>query len=209
MIQVQGNQMNNVSITRQQRYNRFTKAAIEYQKKKDIHRTALCLYILQSEKLYLEGDYKSVFDLGVDILKVSKGTVSGYVNVAKKFLDTNTGKSIFASDKGDFTYLQLLEMKKLKTEEAKELVNSGIVNYGSTAQEIKSAVASYLGQIQAEKDKLKEDSIKPIKTAYEAFNASYNELYEMVSGDDACKELLQKIMDSVVVLYNENDRLWN
>lgn len=209
MIQVQGNQMNNVSATRQQRYKRFTNAAVEYQKKKDIHRTALCLYVLQSEKLFLEGGYKSVFDLGVDILKVSKGTISGYVNVAKKFLDTNTGKSIFASDKGDFTYLQLLEMKKLKTEEAKELVNSGIVNYGSTAQEIKSAVASYLGQIQAEKDKLKEDSIKPIKTAYEAFNASYNELYDIVSGDDTCKELLQNIMDSVVVLYNENDRLWS
>lgn len=210
MIQVQGNNMeNSVSATRQNRYNRFTKAALEYQKKKDIHRMALCLYVLQTEKLYLEGGYTSVYDLGTKLLKVAKGTISNYVNVAKKFLDTDTGKSIFATDKGDFSYLQLLEMKKLKKEEAQELVNSGTVTFSSTAQEIKGAVASYLGQIKAEQEKVKEDSIKPIKDAYEAFNKSYNELYKYIGEDDSCKELLQQIMDSVVVLYNENDRLWN
>ena len=101
---------NSVSATRQNRYNRFTKAALEYQKKKDIHRMALCLYVLQTEKLYLEGGYTSVYDLGTKLLKVAKGTISNYVNVAKKFLDTDTRKSIFATDKGDFSYLQLLEM---------------------------------------------------------------------------------------------------
>ena len=54
-----------------------------------------------------------------------------------------------------------------------------------------------------------EDSIKPIKTAYEGFHKAYNELCERVGDDDTNKNLLQSIMDSVVVLYNENDRLWN
>lgn len=169
---------------------------------------ALCLYVLQSEKLYLEGGYKNVYEMGAKILGVSKGTVSGYVAVAKKYLDSNTGKSIFASEKGDFSYLQLLEMKKLTKEDALQLVSNGSITYNTTVKEIKAIVAAHLGQIEAEKQQAREKSIEPIKTAYEAFHKAYNKLSECVGEDDTCKGLLQEIMDSVVVLYNENDRLW-
>jgi len=170
---------------------------------------ALCLYVIQKEKLYVEGGYTSVYDLGVNLLKLSKGTISGYIGIAKKFLDTDTGKTIFATDKGDYGYMQLLELKKLKVDEAKELVASGKINYNSTAPEIKQAVSDYLGHRQLEEQQAKEDSLKPIKTAYEAFHKAYNELAERVGDDTTNKNLLQSIMDSVVVLYNENDRLWN
>lgn len=170
---------------------------------------ALCLYVIQNEKLYYEGGYSSVYDLGVNLLKLSKGTISGYISIAKKFLDTDTGKTIFATDKGDFGYMQLLELKKLKVDEAKELVNSGVINCNSTAQEIRLAVSEYLGRRQAEEQKAKEDSIEPIKKAYEAFHKAYNDISARVGEDTTNKNLLQSIMDSVVVLYNENDRLWN
>ena len=210
MIQVNANRINqNVSATRQSRYKKFTQGAVQYQNKKDIHRMALCLYVIQKEKLYVEGGYTSVYDLGVNLLKLSKGTISGYISIAKKFLDTDTGKTIFATDKGDFGYMQLLELKKLKVDEAKELVNSGTINCNSTAQEIRLAVSEYLGHRQAEEQKAKEDSIEPIKKAYEAFHKAYNDLSARVGDDTTNKNLLQSIMDSVVVLYNENDRLWN
>lgn len=210
MIQVDAKHINNtMSAEREKRYKRFTAGAKEYQNKKDIHRMALCLYVIQNEKLYLEGGYTSVYDLGTKLLGVSNGTISGYISIAKKFLDTNTGKTIFATDKGDFGYLQLLEMKKLKVEEAKELVSNGTITFNSTASEIKQAVSDYLSHIKAEEVQAKEDSIKPIKTAYEGFHKAYNELCERVGDDDTNKNLLQSIMDSVVVLYNENDRLWN
>lgn len=197
-----------VSAEREKRYLRFTTSAKEYQNKKDIHRTALCLYVIQNEKLYLEGGYSSVYELGVNLLGLSKGTISGYVNIAKKFLDRNTGKTIFATDRGDFGYMQLLEMKKLKVEDVKELIGIGAIDYNSTVSEIKTAVDDYLGDRKAKEAQAKEDSIKPIKTAYEAFQSAYNELYQRTT-DDTSKKLLQSIMDSVVVLYNENDRLWS
>lgn len=194
---------------RQKRYNRFTAGAKEYQNKKDIHRMALCLYVLQTEKLYVVGGYTSIYDLAMKQLNISKGTISGYINIAKKFLDVNTGKTIFASDKGDFGYLQLLELKKLKVEEAQQLFNTGVINYNSTASEIKGAVSLYLGHKQAEEQQAKENALKPLKEAYEAFHVAYNELSNIVGNDTNAKNLMQTIMDSVVVLYNENDRLWN
>ena len=45
---------------------------------------ALCLYVIQNEKLYYEGGYSSVYDLGVNLLKLSKGTISSYISIAKK-----------------------------------------------------------------------------------------------------------------------------
>ncbi len=198
-----------VSKARIQRLQKFSNAAIEYQKRKDIFRTALCLQVIQNEKLYLESDYDNMSKFSTSLLGLTKGTISNYLNIAKKFLDSKTGTSIFASDKGDFGYLQLVELKKLSVDEAKDIVSRGIINYNTPAKEVKQAVSDFKAQIQQDTAKAKEDSIKPIKTAYEAFNTSYNELYELVSGDDICRELLQKIMDSVVVLYNENDRLWN
>lgn len=198
-----------ISAEREKRYKRFTAGAKEYQNKKDIHRTALCLYVIQTEKLYLEGGYTSVYDMATKLLGLSKGTISGYISIAKKFLDTNTGKTIFATDKGDFSYLQLLELKKLKVEDAKSLIESGVINYNSTANEVKQAVNDYLSRIKAEEAQAKEDAIQPIKKAYEDFHKAYNELCERVGDDTTNKNLLQSIMDSMVVLYNENDRLWN
>lgn len=170
---------------------------------------ALCLYVLQSEKLYVEGGYTNIYDLGIKILKVSRGTVSGYVQIAKKFLDSNTGKSVFATDTADFSYIQLVELKKLKPDEVKELVSGGKVTFDSTREEIKQAVAAYLTDKKQEAAEAKEEAVKPIKDAYEAFHKAYNELVKRVGDDTDNKELLQSIMDSMVVLYNENDRLWS
>lgn len=209
MIQVQGSKLESVSASREGRYKKYTKAAIEYQRRKDVLRTVTCLYIIQTEKLYLEGGYTSIYDLGMKVMNVSKGTISNYMGVAKKFMDVNTGRTIFASDQGDFSYLQLVELKKLKKEEAQELVQKGIVKYDSTAKEIKAAVADYLGHIKAEQQQVKEDSIKPIKDAYEGFHVAYNALSDRIGQDAESKKLLQDIMDSVVVLYNNNDRLWS
>lgn len=200
---------NVVSEERKKRYDKFTNGAYTYQSKKDILRMALCLYMLQNEKLYIDGGYTSIYELATDLYKLSKGTISGYINIAKKFLNAETGRTIFATDKGDFGYLQLLELKKLKVDEAKELVESGLINYHSTANEIKTAIVTYQTLKKSEIEKEKEDSIRPIKEAYEKFHEAYNKLDELVGEEMEKKELLQSIMDSVVILYNENDRLWS
>lgn len=210
MIQTQGNNLDNaVNANRRKRYERFCNGAIEYQKKKDIHRMALCLYVLQSEKLFVEGGYTNIYELGMKLLNVSRGTVSGYVQIAKKFLDSNTGKSIFANDSGDFSYFQLTALKKLKPDDVKELLSTGKITFNTTEKEIKQAVAAYLTDKKQEEAEAKEEAVKPIKDAYEAFHKAYNELEKRVGDDTDNKALLQSIMDSVVVLYNENDRLWN
>lgn len=209
MIQMQGeNVQQSVSVVREQRLQRFSKAAIEYQKKKDLHRVALCMQVIYNEKLYLEAGHANIYELGKSVLGTTRATTSNYLTVAKKFLDSNSGKSIFADGSRDFGYTQLVEMKKLSVDDAKELVKSGAINFDSTAKEIKQTVAEFVTMQKKDAEKLKEESLNPLKDAYEDFHKAFNELQERVT-DEAGKALLQKIMDSVVVLYNENDRLWN
>lgn len=206
--------MNQESIAekRQKRYEKFVNAALAYQKKKDLCKTALCIQIINSEKLYLEGGYNNIYDCGMAILNVARGTVSNYVMVARAFINPDTGLSVFATEHGDFNLVQLLELKKLKKEEVDSLIKGGMINFRTPANEIKALVATYLGKQkekrQKEDDEAREERIKPIKDAYEAFHKAFNALNEYCGVDDVCKEYLQQIMDSVVVLYHNNDRLW-
>ena len=207
MIQLQGERIQSVAMSREARLNKYMKATLEYQKRKDVLRSMTCLYIIHSEKLYLEAGYSSIYDLGMKEMKLSKATISNYMSISKKFMNIETARSLFATDKNDFSYLQLFELKKLSLEEAQQLLADSTIKFDNTASEIKSAVASYLADKQAEKDRVKEDTIKPIKDAYEAFHGAFNKLYEKAGEEE--KELLQQIMDSVVLIYNSNDRIFN
>lgn len=209
MINISSSGMNQTtSIVRQQRLRSFCNAALKYQERKDIHRTALCIYVIHSEKLFKESEYQNIYDLGKSLLGASKVTTSNYINVAKKFLDGKTGRSIFESNNKDFGFSQLVELKRLDVDDVRKLLECGEITLDTTAKDIKNVVSEYIARTKEEARKAKEDSLKPLKEAYENFNTAFNELYESVT-DEHFKELLSIMMDSAVTLYNENDRLWN
>ena len=209
MIQVPGKQIESVSASRAKRFNKYMNAVVEYQNRKDVLRTLTCLYIIHSEKLYLEAGYKSITELGVNMLHLSRGTISNYMTVARKFMNLDTAQSVFASDNKDFSYLQMVEMKKLEKDEVFQLLQSGMISYDSTAKEIKNCVSEYLDKKKRASDQAREDEIKPIREAYEAFHSAYNDLSGSIGDDDQKKEMLQRIMDAVVFIYNSNEKLWN
>lgn len=208
MIQLQGKELEvSAAKSRVDRLAKFTSAAITYSKKKDIHRCALCMQVINNEKLYLEGGYKTCYEcINAVFGGITRATVSNYLTIARRFLDANTGKTIFADGDKDFVYTQLIELKKLKVDEVRELMKDTIT-YDSTVAEIKEAVTGYKARLQASHDEERERAIAPLKKAYEDFHKAYNELSEHLN-NDSDKELMQRMMDSVVLLYNENDRLW-
>ena len=214
MIQISNdtgfNSVSDVSQARIKQLSKYTNAGIEYQKRNDIHRLALCVQAIHKEKLYLESGHKNIYTYCKEKYNVERGTVSNYINVAKKFLDTNTGKSVFAQGKADFNFLCLIELKGLTVEEVKSLLDDKKINLSSSAKEIKQAVKD-LRAYQKEQERLEAEGRKaPIIEAYEAYNKAFNDLNKRIpDSDKESKELMQKIMDCVVILYNENDRLWN
>lgn len=208
MIQVTGKAAHDISHSRGMKLRKCIESAREYQKINDVFRVALCLRTIQNEKLYLDSEYKDIYAVGRIALKIQRGTVYNYLTVARKFLDADTGSSVFKNGDMDFAIMQLLELKKQTVEEIRGMLDSGVITFDTPAKAIKQIVADIEARKAKEVERTKEESVKPLKDAYETFHVAFNQLKSLVGSDDEISELLQTIMDSVVFLYNENDRLW-
>lgn len=197
-----------ISQARLDRLEKFTKAGWTYQARKDYHRMALCLQIIYNEKLYLESDSKDIYDYVRTHFNIQRGSTSNYLQVARKFLNSDTGNSVFIDNNVDFDITQLIKLKKLSVEEVKEMLQSGVISFDSTVREIEEAVNKYDKDKENKKKQAIEESLKPLNEAYEKYHVAFNKLRDMLSGNNEALELMQEIMDCVVLLYNENDRLW-
>ena len=198
-----------VSQSRLQQLEKYTNAGIEYQKKNDSNRLALCVYLIYTNKLFLEAGFKNIYDYCKEHFNIERGTTSNYVNVAKKFLDSSNGRSIFAQGNADFSFIAMIELKSLSPDDIRYLLNNGKITLGCTANEAKTIAKEYK-DYKKEQARLEAEGRKaPIIEAYEAYNKAFNELKNCIPDSDTkAKDLLQKIMDNVVILYNNNDRLW-
>lgn len=211
MIQLGNDKLTDNSGYAQERLKqleRYTRACQEYQKKQDSKRVALCVNSIYRDRLFLESGEKDIYSYCQKHFNIVRGAVGNYNTVARKFLDRNTGYSIFADGKRDFSFSCLLKLKSLLPDEIRELLKDGTLTLETTARDCEAIVAGIKARKKEAVKQDKEESLKPIKQAYEDFHMSYNELRQIVQDNDTALELMQKIMDCVVILYNQNDRLW-
>lgn len=198
---------NKLTEYRTERLDRYTRAYRIYRTRQDLKKAALCIYTIYKEKLYLERGYKNVYEFGTKGLGSNRGTISNMIQVSRKFLNADTGMSIFMKDDVDFSFSQLVELRYLDADTIKDLMSTGQLTYDTTVKNIIEMVKDIKKKNKEEKEEAKKKEMQPIIDAYDKFNESFNILYDRAP-DDETRDLLQSIMNNVVLIYNSNKQFW-
>lgn len=198
---------NKLTEYRTERLDRYTRAYRIYRTRQDLKKAAMCIYTIYKEKLYLERGYKNVYEFGTKGLGSNRGTISNMIQVSRKFLNADTGMSIFMKDDVDFSFSQLVELRYLDADTIKDLMSTGQLTYDTTVKNIIEMVKDIKKKNKEEKEEAKKKEMQPIIDAYDKFNESFNILYDRAP-DDETRDLLQSIMNNVVLIYNSNKQFW-
>ena len=185
------------------RLNELTTTIQQHLAQKNIYGAALNLLAIHNEKLYLDGGFKSCTDYGKRVLGYQSATVNNYLRIARNYIDAETGRTIFADGTKDIGYTQLIELLRVTPDEARVLFENEAFTLDSPARAVREAIEAYKAQQEKDRAMQEEADIEPVKTAYEDFHKAYNQLKELLKDNIEACELMQKIMDSMVVLHVE------
>ena len=123
------------------------------QGKKAIYNIALQLAKVEKNELYKAGGYKSVTEYAQKELELGKATVSNYIRVANRFLETNnngtfagislndTAKEI--DSKSEYPLTTLTELLVLDDEKVKQITDDGEIDSSMNQKQVRKVVAQY------------------------------------------------------------------
>lgn len=121
---------------------------------------ALQLKTIYDNQLYTAGGYENVYEMAQKEFDYKRASVNNMIRIATAFLqadDEGKIRTIFAKGDIDFKYSQLQEMLRLPVEDAKALVENGVITAEDKVEEIRDKVKTVKPTKQTKKSRKPEN----------------------------------------------------
>ena len=129
---------------------------------------ALQLKTIYDNQLYTAGGYENVYEMAQKEFDYKRASVNNMIRIATAFLqadDEGKIRTIFAKGDIDFKYSQLQEMLRLPVEDAKALVENGVITAEDKVEEIRDKVKTVKPTKQIKKSRKLENGAGEVNTA--------------------------------------------
>lgn len=114
---------------------------LELASNRNLFKIASILKAVEENKLYEDDGFKNTTEYGQQVLGYKKTSVSTMIRAAQRFIDDQTGETVFPHSPGnDYTMFQLTELLTLSDESIGDLIASGELHQGINQKNMRAMV---------------------------------------------------------------------
>lgn len=114
---------------------------LELASNRNLFKIASILKAVEENNLYMDDGFKNTTEYGHEVLGYKKTSVSTMIRVAQRFIDDQTGETVFPHSPGnDYSMFQLTELLTLSDESIGDLIASGELHQGINQKNLRAMV---------------------------------------------------------------------